>query len=114
MLNMLFSLRKSVSDLCFWFTPQFACCLETITILLARQRSRQVCADAYFDLHFCFSHSHACFCIENRDILLVRQRSACADAYLMLFCFSHILDVPAAKSTLISLRCADAYLTCAF
>ena len=45
--NVLFSLRKSVSDLRFSFTLHFACCLETITILLARQRSRQVCADAY-------------------------------------------------------------------
>ena len=81
--NVLFSLRKSVSDLRFSFTLHFACCLETITILLARQRSRQVCADAYL----------ICTFERNRDILLVRQRSACADAYLICY----LLDVPAAK-----------------
>ena len=86
--NVMFSLRKSVSDLRFSFTLHFACCLETITvtILLARQRSRQVCADAYL----------ICTFEKNRDILLVRQRSersASADAYLICY----LLYVPAAK-----------------
>ena len=58
--NVLFSLRKSLFDLHFWCTSHFAqCCLETITILLARQRSRQVCAEnvGYFG-HGHFGHGY--------------------------------------------------------
>ena len=65
--------------------------------------------------HFCFSHSHACFCLENRDILLVMQRSAYADAYLICsFVFRIYKMCLQQKSALISMRFADAYLICAF